>query len=183
MLFKAFLGGLTTLLIIGIAAEYKFPPRPVMLYNPSASQPIGWYRVDKSAVPKVGRRVAAYAPNWARQMANERDYLPKGYPLIKLVLAGKGDKVCFDIGYVSVPNGIVIPVLEQDRLGREMPAPEVGCRVLGEEEYFIASPDVQDGFDSRYFGAVGAENIIGVVIFMGEEPSSKQSESSGYRGK
>lgn len=178
MLFKAFLAGIATLSIIGIVAEFKFPPRPVLIYNPSASQPIGWYKLNRKIMPQKGLRVAAYAPEWARIMADERGYLPYDFPLIKEVLAVEGDKVCYNFGYVSVPNGLAISLLEQDRLGREMPVPKRGCSTLKAGEYFIASPHVQDGFDSRYFGIIGRNNLIGVVDFLGKSKNPKIAEKA-----
>jgi len=40
-------------------------------------------------------------------------------------------------------------LLARDRLGREMPRKFMGCLTLGAGELWIASPDVQTGFDSR----------------------------------
>ena len=89
---------IATLSIIGIVAEYTFQPRPILIYNPSTSQPVGWYKLNRNLAPKKGLRVAAYAPEWAREMADERGYLPYEYPLIKQVLAVEGDKICYYFG-------------------------------------------------------------------------------------
>lgn len=154
MLFKAFFGGVITLAIVAMATQITFPPRPVLLYNPSASAPIGWYKVQRKSSFNVGEKVAVFAPPWARKLADERGYLPREYPLIKTIIAGPHQEICFKNGAVSVPDYPDIPVLAQDSLGREMPRLS-GCQTLKEGEYFIASPDVQAGFDSRYFGPVG----------------------------
>ena len=67
MLFKGLIAGVITLAIIGTAGQIIFPPKPVLLYNPSESAAVGWYRVR---------------PNeWARILADERGYLPYDYPL------------------------------------------------------------------------------------------------------
>ena len=174
MLFKSLIAGVMTLAIIGTAGQIIFPPKPVLLYNPSESAAVGWYRLSPDEPVILGAQVAAYAPEWARRLADERGYLPYDYPLIKTVWAVHGDKVCYNSQSVSVPKRPDIPVLGQDVLGRDMPQ-KLGCLVLKSGEYLLISPDVQTGFDSRYFGAVGEENIIGVVHYIGGNRSLKRA--------
>ena len=184
MLSKFIIAGVITTAIIASTGQIAFPPKPLILYNPSPSAAIGFYKLSKNDAPKTGSQVAAYAPEWARVMEDERGYLPYDYPLIKSVLAVSGDKVCYHKSGVRVPNGAVIPVLGRDHSGREMPALS-GCIVLKSGEYFIASPDVQEGFDSRYFGPVKIENILGTVEFLGHSKnaqSRKSSENGGFKG-
>ena len=57
-----------------------------------------------------------------------------------------------------------------------------GCRVLKSGEYMLLSPDVQTGFDSRYFGPVSIENIIGHVEYLGNLSNKKSSEKVGFEG-
>ena len=181
MLSKFIIAGVITTAIIATTAEIAFPPKPIVLYNPSPSAPIGFYKLSKDMAPEIGAQVAAYAPEWARVMADERGYLPYEYPLIKSVLAASGDEVCYHKSGVRVPNGSVIPVQVRDRSGREMPA-RSGCIVLKSDEYFIASPDVQAGFDSRYFGPVKIENILGTVEFLGNSENAQSGKSSVKKG-
>ena len=181
MLFKSLIAGVMTLAIIGTAGQIIFPPKPVLLYNPSESAAVGWYRLSPDEPVILGAQVAAYAPEWARRLADERGYLPYDYPLIKTVWAVHGDKVCYNSQSVSVPKRPDIPVLGQDVLGRDMPQ-KSGCIVLKSGEYLIISPDVQTGFDSRYFGSVGRENIVGVVQYLGDSKSLKSSKSAGLVG-
>jgi conjugative transfer signal peptidase TraF len=155
-----------TMLIVATTTEISFPPRPKLLYNPSASAPIGWYKLGDKSPPKVGDQVAAYAPDWARKLADERRYLPYEYPMIKTIWASAGTTICTHNNRSSVPNYPVITSLSQDSLGRDMPKLS-GCFTLKTDEYFLVSPDVQAGFDSRYFGAVRRENILGRVEYLG----------------
>jgi len=164
-----------TLLVVATTAEIKFPPKPVVLYNPSASAPIGWYRLRANSPIKVGDQVAAYAPDWARKLADERQYLPYEYPMIKTIWASTGTQICIQNNRISVPNYPVIIRLSQDSLGRDMPKLS-GCFTLKSDEYFLVSPDVQAGFDSRYFGAVVAQNILGKVEFLGSRALSRDGE-------
>ena len=72
-------------------------------------------------------------------------------------------------------------MLGQDALGRDMPI-RSGCSVLKAGEYLLISPDVQTGFDSRYFGPVRSENIVGVVQYLGNAKNLKSSDSVGLEG-
>ena len=184
MLAKFIIAGVITAAVIASTTQIMFPPKPVLLYNPSPSAAVGWYRLRTNHPPQLGVQVAVYAPEWARKMADKRGYLPYDYPLIKSVVAVTGDEVCYHKTGVSVPDGSVIPVQVRDRQGREMPA-RSGCIVLEVDEYFIASPDVQAGFDSRYFGPVKIENILGTVEYLGnpEAPNSLRIwENGGFEG-
>jgi len=181
MLTKFIIGGIITLAIIATAAEIKYPPKPIILYNSSHSAPIGWYRLHKNILPTLGVKVAAYAPEWARKFADERRYLPYDYPLIKTVWAIEGDEVCYNNRSVSVPNRPDIPVQAQDSLGRDMPL-RSGCIVLKPGEYFLVSPDVQTGFDSRYFGPVKTKDILGQVEYLGNTKNNKIQKIMGFGG-
>ena len=181
MLGKAAIAVVLTLAVIGTTGQILFPPKPILFYNPTNSAAVGWYKIKPNAEIVSGVQVAAFAPEWARQLADERGYLPYDYPLIKTVWAVHGDKVCYHNQSVSVPKRPDIPVLGQDVLGRDMPQ-KSGCIVLKLGEYMLLSPDVQAGFDSRYFGPVGRENIVGVVEFLGNSKNLKSSKSVGLGG-
>lgn len=181
MLGKFIIGGIITAAIIGTTRQIVLPPRPVLLYNPSNSAAIGWYKLTKEETLKLGDQVAAYAPEWARKLADERGYLPYDYPLIKTVWAVEGDKVCYRKSSVNVPKYSDIPRLERDILGRDMPL-KSGCHLLKSGEFMLLSPDVQAGFDSRYFGPVGHENIIGHVEYLGNSKNLKMPKRLGLVG-
>jgi len=181
MLGKALIAGVITLAVIGMSGQMLFPPKPVLFYNPSYSAPVGWYKLRVNAPIVAGSQVAAYAPEWARKLADERGYLPYDYPLIKTVWALQGDEVCYNNGSLRVPKRPDIAILGQDVLGRDMPQ-KSGCHVLKAGEFLIISPDVQTGFDSRYFGAIGSENIIGVVEYLGKSKNKKISKKADLEG-
>ena len=181
MLFKAAVGVIITGAIVVSTRQILNPPRPVLLYNPSPSAAIGWYRVKPNLPIERGSQVAAYAPQWARRMADERGYLPYEYPLIKTVWAVHGEEVCYHNDRVSVPKRPDIPVLGQDVLGRDMPK-KSGCDVLGVDEYLLISPDVQNGFDSRYFGPVTSDYILGRVKYLEKQKNKKRALNLGFSG-
>lgn len=169
MLKKTIFSVVATGFVLASTAEIAFPPRPKLLYNPTESAPIGWYKIDKNKRVKVGDRVAAYPPDWARKLGYERRYLPYRYPLIKSVWATQGMEICYENGFVSAPNFPVLPVLEQDSLGRDMPE-ITGCYTLGKDEIFLASDEMDASWDSRYFGPVTTDRVIGKVHYLGKGP-------------
>ena len=181
MLIKAVIGIIITASIVITTRQIIVPPKPVLLYNPSQSAAIGWYRLQSKVPIERGSQVAAYAPEWARIMADERQYLPYDYPLIKKVWAVAGEEVCYHNSSVSVPKRPDIPVLGQDVLGRVMPQ-KSGCFVLKSDEFLLISPDVQTGFDSRYFGPVGREKILGRVKYLGNLKNKESAENVDFSG-
>ncbi len=169
MLKKTVIGIIVTGFVVASVTEITFPPMPKLLYNPTESAPVGWYKIHSGQSIKIGDRVAAYPPDWARTFGDERRYLPYRYPLIKSVWAVEGMEVCYQNGFISVPNYSDIPVFRQDSLGRDMPA-LAGCYTLGENEIFLASNEVDVSWDSRYFGPVVKDNVLGPVMYLGKGP-------------
>ena len=155
------------------------PPTPRLLYNTSLSAPQGWYRLYPDAAIERGGLVAAFAPALARKLAHNRGYLPHHVPLIKTVWAGGGAEICSKNGTVSAPNRPDIYALAQDGLGRDMPGFD-GCFTLDADEVFLISIDVQTSFDSRYFGAVAASNVLGRVEYMGGDRMTLERRGAGH---
>jgi len=144
------------------------PPTPKLIYNKTVSAPIGWYAVETKRSLKRDDLVAAYAPAQARKLAADRGYLPEHVPLIKTVWAIGGERVCHDGLSVRAPNRPDISAIGQDGLGRAMPIIS-GCYTLNADEVFLVSLDVQTSWDSRYFGPVSEDFIVGPVRFLGKE--------------
>jgi hypothetical protein len=68
---------------LGVAAlglTIAVPPRPRLLWNASASAPIGLYRVGAITATAPGDLVVAWLPGPARRLAAERRYLPSNVP-------------------------------------------------------------------------------------------------------
>ncbi|MGB6230159.1 MAG: S26 family signal peptidase [Litorimonas sp.] len=148
------------------------PSVPRLIYNPSPSAPVGWYRLMPSQPYKRDDRVAAYAPKSAAALAVERRYLPPDIPLIKTVWAVSGDEVCHSPGLVSFAGRPSLVVLSHDSLGRPLPSKN-GCYTLAEGEVFLVSTDVQTSFDSRYFGPVAVSDLLGPVQYLGRWKTRK----------
>ena len=137
-----------------------WPPRPALLWNASASSPVGLYGVSPADALRVGDLVVAWAPPEARQLAAERHYIPANVPLVKRVAAVGGDRVCAAGEAVFVNGRLETLRLERDPSGRAMPW-WAGCETLGEGDLFLLVPDVPQGFDGRYFGISRRQQIVG----------------------
>lgn len=145
-------------------------PLPRVIYNPTDSVPVGWYRVDPFdwlADPlhtpvQVDSIVLVPLPVEAATLAAQRDYLPLGIPLLKRVGAIAPQQVCV-IGHSVRIDGVpVADTLPADHLGRPLPAWQQ-CRHLRRGELFLLSTTNPASFDSRYFGPVAASAVIGVA--------------------
>lgn len=156
-----------------------FPPLPRLLYNTSRSAVVGWYVLEPKNTYDVGSKVAAFAPKKAREFAEKRDYLPAHIPLLKTIWAGSGDDVCIKNGVLYAPNRPQIRINAVDHIGRMMPILS-GCFTLKEGEVFLLSTDVQASWDSRYFGPVPHQNILGQITYLGPTWWSAAQQWAGH---
>lgn len=145
-------------LLVAASTADTWPLRVV--YNTSASVPLGWYRVSDPDEPKIGDVVVARPPLRAERLLVERGYIGSGVPLLKVVMAREGSRVCRDDDAISIDATLVGTARDRDGLGRPLPRWS-GCRVLGAGEVFLFNRDAPGSFDSRYFGPVSVTSIIG----------------------
>lgn len=145
-----------------LATSASLVPTPWLVWNASASAPIGFYwRV--AGAPSRGDLVLARAPVWARRLAAERRYLPMGVPILKRVVAVAGDVVCASGDTIVIDGRLVAHRLTSDRMGRPLPQWE-GCETIGAGEFFLLMADMPDSFDGRYFGVTERRDIIGRLV-------------------
>lgn len=154
---------LAALGIGGVSVAPILQPGPLLVWNASASAPIGLYLVLPGQRVMRGDMVLAQTPETVRSLAIRRGYLSAGVPLVKQVAALGGDEVCGFWHFVSINGELVGPRLEEDQQGRPLPAWNE-CRTLRAEELFLLMPEVPNSFDGRYFGPVPVENIIGRLV-------------------
>lgn len=145
--------------LVALGAGALFRPPPRLVWNSSASAPIGLWRIEPGARVAVGDMVLARAPDAARRLAAARGYLPETVPLIKAVAAAEGDTVCAGGAWMFANATRVAHRLRHDAQGRPLPWWR-GCRRLVAGEYLLISP-AETGFDSRYFGPVRRAALIG----------------------
>ena len=136
------------------------PPAPVLIWNASASVPVGRYRVRPGGPLQIADLVVVTPPEPLADFLAERGYLPKGVPLLKRVLALPGQAVC-RVGRTITVDGVVTgEARERDRRGRDLPVWQ-GCRILADGEVFLMNRQSADSFDGRYFGPLATINIVG----------------------
>jgi len=164
------LAGLSACGLAALAWAFFMQPLPRLVYNPSDSVAVGWYRVEPfnhhahslpSPLP-VGSIVLTRLPPDAAALAAQRGYLPTHVPLLKRVGAVAPQHVCIVDGHVHIDGVPVAAVLSADRLGRPLPLwPQ--CRRLQSGELFLLSTTHPASFDSRYFGPISVSAVIGVA--------------------
>ncbi|APR54595.1 S26 family signal peptidase [Sphingomonas koreensis] len=158
----------TTLVALGcacLAATIVAPPLPRLLWNASASAPVGLYRVAPGHGVVRGDMVIARTPLPVRALAASRHYVPANVPLVKRVAGVPGDLVCA-IGPEILVNGSVLATRRaSDRLGRPLPW-WTGCRILRNGALLLLMSDTPDSFDGRYFGPTDAADVIGKATIL-----------------
>ena len=164
------LAGLAACGLAALAWASFVHPLPRLIYNPSDSVVVGWYRVDPlrhrpGLLPRplsVDSIVLTTLPPDAAALAAQRGYLPTRVPLLKRVGAIAPQHVCVFDALVWIDGVPVAAVRPADRLGRPLPSwPQ--CRQLRPGELFLLSSTNPASFDSRYFGPVSTFAVIGVA--------------------
>lgn len=152
----------TMLFIALFVAVAWISPHPRLLWNASASAPIGLYRVRPIEHPAAGDLVAIVPPPVVGRFMAERNYLPSGLPLIKHVAAVPGQMVCRVGTTVTIDGHRATRALPRDRRGRDLPQWQ-GCHRVAAQTLFLLNP-AADSFDSRYVGALPAAGLLGRAI-------------------
>jgi conjugative transfer signal peptidase TraF len=134
--------------------------------NLTNSLPLGIYRV----VPlRTASYVAFCMPNDAGRLSVARGYRPigscseGGAPLLKQLVANPGDHVAVSAAGIAV-NGVLLPntqALNQDRAGRALRPWAFGDYVVAPGELWVASTSNRYSYDSRYYGPVNAQQVLG----------------------
>jgi conjugative transfer signal peptidase TraF len=152
--------------MVGIAAAATpavLRPSVKLVYNATSSAPLGWYRVHAVTSLKVGDYALATLPTAAAALAAQRGYLPAGVPIVKRVSAMAGQHVCVREDALMIDGTPSGRILRSDRQGRPLPVWQQ-CRNLVSGELFLLSTTNPASFDSRYFGPVPAQAVLGQAI-------------------
>ena len=145
-----------------IASVITAPP-PLVTWNASPSVPIGLYAVARASLRMGDLALARLPPNVAA-LAAHRGYLPRSAYLLKPVVAIAGDQVCRHGVRLRINGRLAALARLADRLGRPLPVWH-GCRTLDAHEVFLLAHDT-DSFDSRYFGPLAHQLIVGRAFFI-----------------
>ena len=147
------------LTVVGLALDVRV--------NWTASMPIGLYRhVDP--VLERDAWVAICLEGEAAQVARARGYIIRGAcpsgltPILKRIAAVPGDRVALSAAGVRI-NDEPIQASEPkkvDSRGRPLEGATEGEILLADGRYFVLGMNEDRSWDSRYFGAVSAHQII-----------------------
>lgn len=150
----------TLLAVTGIAATSAFDMPLRLLWNVTASAPVGFYTIepaDRLAVPEL---VAVMPPEPLAEFMVERGYVGRGVPLLKRVVGLPGQRVCRTGRTITVDGVEMGDALDRDRIGRALPVWQ-GCRVIADGQLFLMNIDARDSLDGRYFGPIPASAVMG----------------------
>jgi conjugative transfer signal peptidase TraF len=153
----------TILAAIGVAAASAVETPKKLIWNATASAPVGFYTVEPVGRIEVPDLVAVMPPEPLAAFMVQRGYIARGVPLLKRVAGLPGQRVCRAGRTITVDRIEMAEALERDRIGRELPVWQ-GCRVIAPGELFLMNWEVRDSLDSRYFGPIPASSVIGRAV-------------------
>lgn len=146
--------------VLGIGASFVIHPAPRLLWNATASVPVGLYRLHPDPNPHVGDLVALRLPEAPANLLAWRGYLPLGVPLLKPVAAVAGQSVCRIALRITIDGAAVGDAQTIDHRGRPLPVWQ-GCQRLSGGQIFVMNPAEPRSLDGRYFGPLPAADVIG----------------------
>lgn len=158
---RLLLAGVLGIALIGVGGwiDLSIQPTPRLVWNASASAPVGLWRIHPGVRLRTGDMVLAHTPASVRDLAAARRYVPANVPLVKRIAARDGDEVCA-IGAMMFVNGRPVG----KRLARDSHSRPLswwtGCEALRDGRLLLLM-DNPASFDGRYFGPVDEDAIIG----------------------
>ena len=150
----------TSAVVLGVGLSVLFRPAPRLIWNASASVPIGLYAVRPLGALHVDELLVVMLPEPLATFLDERRYLPKGVPLLKHVLALPGQTICRSDRTITVDGVTMGDALDRDHLSRSLPVWH-GCRVIADGDVFLMNRQSGDSLDGRYFGPLPTISIVG----------------------
>jgi conjugative transfer signal peptidase TraF len=136
-------------------------PWPVrLMWNASASVPVGLYIVAPTRNPRRGDLLAVDPPPEIADLFVDRGYLPHGVSLLKYVAATAGQRVCRIDLRITIDGKTVGMARHRDRKDRPLPEWQ-GCFRLADGDLFLMNAAVADSLDGRYFGVLADAPVVG----------------------
>ena len=133
----------TCIAAVGLGLSALLRPAPKLIWNASASVPIGLYAVLPAGTLHVNELLVVMPPEPLATFLNERRYLPNGVPLLKHVLALPGQTVCRSDRTITVDGVAMGDALDRDHLSRPLPVWH-GCRVVTGGDVFLMNRQSED---------------------------------------
>ena len=139
---------------------------PRLIWNASASVPVGLYAVLPTSSPQLGDLVLVEPPEDLAGYLARRGYLPRGVPMLKRVAALPGQTICRTRAIVRIDGKAVAAARAEDRDGRPLPSWS-GCDRLRHDQIFLLNADAPDSLDGRYFGPLPVSALRGRAVAIG----------------
>lgn len=153
----------TCVAVVSMGALAFCHPAPRLIWNATASTPIGLYALRPAGRLHVGELVAVRPPAPVARYLAKGGFLPEGVPLLKHIMAIAGQSVCRSGDAITIDQIEVGMAQNRDHLGRPLPRWS-GCRTLTRDEIFLMNPTVPDSLDGRYFGPFPITSIIARAV-------------------
>ncbi|GBQ93952.1 peptidase S26 [Gluconacetobacter liquefaciens] len=150
----------TYVAVMAIMLGAFFRPAPRLIWNATASTPVGLYRLQSVRILHVGDLVAIRPPADIAGMLARGGYLPLGVPLLKPVAALPGQRVCRIGAAITVDGKALGAALAHDHRGRSLPVWQ-GCRHVLPGQIFVMNPAIPTSLDGRYFGVLSVAAVLG----------------------
>ncbi|MBR0682866.1 S26 family signal peptidase [Roseomonas eburnea] len=133
--------------------------QPRIIWNASASVPLGLYAATPAGEIAHGDLVLVRPPETLAAFLTERGYVARSVPLLKHVAAMSPQVVCAEGSAITVDGETVAHRRTADRLGRSLPTWH-GCHRLEPGEVFLLNPAEPNSLDGRYFGPLLRTSIV-----------------------
>ncbi|MDF3625951.1 S26 family signal peptidase [Brytella acorum] len=150
----------TSVTVATIIATASLHVTPRLLWNETASVPVGLYRLRPGSTLHVGDIAAIRLPAREAMLLATRGYLPLGVPLLKPVAALPGQVVCRSRDAITIDGETIGVALARDHRGRLLPVWR-GCHRLAADEVFVMNIAEPRSLDGRYFGPLPTASVIG----------------------
>ena len=108
--------GATNIAASVVALSAWYHPVPKLVWNASASVPIGLYRIEPADALVITELVLVKPPNPIGAFLAEGGFLPAGMPMLKRIAALSGQRICRIESVVTVDDVPFGEALERDHL-------------------------------------------------------------------
>jgi conjugative transfer signal peptidase TraF len=156
--FLYLLAAATALSAIGITTFSVMPMK--LLWNATASAPIGLYSIGPASKLQIGDLVVVRPDEALEGFMVERRYIGRGVPLLKHIAALSGQQVCRIGRDIMIDGRFASAALDRDSRGRDLPVWQ-GCQHIAPNAVFLLNPAARDSLDSRYFGPLPVTDVLG----------------------
>ena len=170
---------LTWFATLAVAATTLITVPVKLVWNASASVPVGLYRISKTDAPQIGDLVLIRPSEPVARFMAKRQYVGPRTPLLKQVVAVPGQQVCRIGMRIIIEGNYRGSALSHDRTGRLLPVWQ-GCHTLQSGQLFLMNPAVPNSLDGRYFGPTVATAVIGraIPLFKRSRPVASRQQQN-----